>query len=184
MDHQKSVNISKFLSLILRHKPEVIGLELDSGGWANVDELLTKCQQARRGKNITREDLAKVVETNNKSRFAFSSDGKRIRASQGHSISVDLGYEPIEPPRYLWHGTASRFLGSIFEKGLLKMNRQHVHLSADQETALVVGQRHGKPVVFRVRALDMYNDGYSFFLSANGVWLTDWVPVKYLQKEP
>jgi len=184
MDHQKSVSTSKFLSLVLRHKPETIGLQLDPGGWADVDELLRKCGRARRGRNITRADLEEVVATNNKKRFAFSEDGRKIRASQGHSLPVDLGYEPIEPPVHLWHGTARRFLGSIFEKGLLKMNRQHVHLSADFHTAYTVGQRHGKPVVFRVHALDMYNDGHSFFLSANEVWLTDRVPVRYLTKEP
>jgi len=184
MDHQKTVSTSKFLSLILRHQPEVIDLELDSGGWANVEELLQKCGRARRGRNITMQGLREVVETNNKQRFAFSADGKLIRASQGHSIAVDLGYEPIKPPTHLWHGTASRFLGSIFEKGLLKMNRQHVHLSADFSTAYTVGKRHGSPVVFRVRAFDMYNDGYRFFLSANNVWLTDHVGAQYIQKEP
>jgi putative RNA 2'-phosphotransferase len=182
MDHRRAVTISKFLSLVLRHQPEVIDLQLDSGGWADVDELLQKC--ARAGRHFTKQELLGVVETNSKQRFAFSANGKLIRASQGHSIAVDLGYEPIEPPTYLWHGTARRFLGSIFEQGLLKMNRQHVHLSAELSTAYDVGTRHGSPVVFRVRAGDMYVDGYHFFLSANKVWLTDWVPVKYLQKEP
>lgn len=184
MDQQRSTSISKFLSLVLRHKPEVIGLELDSGGWANVDELLEKCQTARRAKNITLAELEEVVATNNKSRFAFSANGKQIRASQGHSLAVDLGYEPVEPPKMLWHGTATRFLDSINEKGLLKMNRQHVHLSAEFATAYDVGRRHGKPVIFRVLADAMYADGYSFFLSANGVWLTDHVPVRYLEKQP
>lgn len=182
MDQRKATTISKFLSLVLRHKPEVIDLQLDSGGWANVEELLRKCSQS--GRPVTRAELVEVVNTNNKQRFAFTTNGAMIRASQGHSIAVDLGYEPIEPPMGLWHGTATRFVDRILSTGLLKMNRQHVHLSADRITAYTVGQRHGTPVVFRVAARDMYNDGHGFFLSANGVWLTGHVPAKYLQKEP
>ncbi len=184
MDRSKAKSVSKFLSLVLRHQPEVIDLQLDSGGWANVEELLQKCSQARRGRNITREGLVAVVEANDKQRFAFSADGKMIRASQGHSLAVDLGYEPVEPPARLWHGTATKFMPGIYSAGLQKRNRQHVHLSADRATATAVGQRHGSPVVLRVYAHNMYDDNFRFFLSANGVWLTDHVPVNYLQKEP
>ena len=167
-------NISKFLSLVLRHKPEKIGLELDQQGWAKTQELLDKIP------HLTLKLLQEVVETNNKKRFAFNEDGSKIRASQGHSITVDLGYPPSEPPALLYHGTATRFVTSIQEKGLLKRNRQHLHLSKDLDTATNVGQRHGKVVILTVDSGKMYKDGYNFFISENGVWLTDHVPVDYL----
>ena len=164
-------NISKFLSLVLRHKPEKIGLELDQQDWAKTQELLDKIP------HLTLKLLQEVVETNNKKRFAFNEDGSKIRASQGHSIAVDLGYPPSEPPALLYHGTV---VTSIQEKGLLKRNRHHLHLSKDLDTATNVGQRHGKVVILTVDSGKMYRDGYNFFISENGVWLTDHVPVDYL----
>jgi putative RNA 2'-phosphotransferase len=174
----RSVKISKFLSLVLRHKPETISLRLDEAGWVNVADLLAALDA--HGRPVTRAELEETVATNDKKRFAFNEDGTRIRASQGHSVEVELDYAPAAPPAVLYHGTASRFLGSIFASGLVKGQRHHVHLSADTETALKVGQRHGKPVVLTVRAAAMQTDGHIFYLSANGVWLTDAVPPAYL----
>lgn len=174
------VRNSKFLSLILRHKPEKIGLLLDSEGWANVDELLERCQNY--GVSLNRDRLEEVVANNNKKRFAFSKDGKRIRASQGHSIDVDLALESQKPPVVLYHGTATRYLDPILAQGLIKGRRQHVHLSSDLSTARNVGMRHGQPVILEVAAGKMDQEGYSFFLSANGVWLTEHVPMIYLQQ--
>lgn len=176
--NQNIVKISKFLSLVLRHEPEKIGLSLDAAGWVSVDELLAACRQ--HGKAITFEQLQDVVANNDKQRFSFSADGNLIRANQGHSVEVELGYESATPPATLFHGTAERFLASIKEQGLLKGERHHVHLSADIETATKVGQRHGKPVVLRVDAGKMQQDGFIFYLSTNGVWLTEHVPVPYL----
>jgi putative RNA 2'-phosphotransferase len=170
--------ISKLLSLVLRHKPEEIGLTLDEGGWALVDELLTKA--ARAGRSISRQQLEAVVAQNNKQRFRFSDDGARIRANQGHSIAVELGLEPQAPPAILYHGTATRFLDSIRQQGLIKGKRQHVHLSADVATAQLVGQRHGSPIVLTVDAAAMATAGYPFYRAENGVWLTDQVPVTFL----
>jgi len=179
------VGISKFLSLVLRHKPEVLGIEMDSEGWVDADELIKKYNAHQpsgkfRLQVITKDILDEVVATNDKKRFAYSNDGLRIRASQGHSINIDLNLVPKVPPEYLYHGTADRFISSIFKEGLKKMNRQHVHLSQSVETAIKVGSRHGKPKVLRVRAGGMKKDGFSFFLSDNGVWLVDNVPEKYI----
>lgn len=173
-----SVKLSKFLSLILRHKPEVIGLALDRCGWASIKELITKSNQY--GKQLTRDLLDEIVATNNKQRFKISDDGKKIRASQGHSFEVDLELDPIEPPASLYHGTATRFLDSIMKEGLKSKNRQHVHLSADFDTAIVVGKRHGKAIVLKIDTEAMYKKGFKFYLSDNGVWLTDLVPSEYL----
>jgi len=172
--------ISKFLSLILRHKPEVIGLELDENGWVAVETLLSKMNAGNRYFEITFEILSEVVTTNNKKRFAFNEDKSMIRASQGHSLEINLGYEAQKPPKILFHGTAKRFVDEILKTGLEKRNRQHVHLSSDIITATAVGQRHGKPVIFEVSAAAMYQDEFEFFLSENGVWLTESVPAKYL----
>ncbi len=173
------IKISKFLSYALRHKPDAIGITLEDGGWIDVDVLLQALNTV--GKSITREVLDEVVRANDKQRFAFSEDGAKIRASQGHSIEVDLGLQPLTPPDVLYHGTASRFLDSILATGLQRQNRQHVHLSADEQTAVRVGQRHGKPIVLHVDAGGMHADGHAFFLSANGVWLTAHVPPTYLR---
>jgi putative RNA 2'-phosphotransferase len=172
------VSVSKFLSLVLRHQPETIGLTLDDNGWADVDELIRLANA--RGRRLTRQLIDRVVAENDKKRFAFSDDGARIRASQGHSVEVELDLPPAEPPVVLYHGTATRFLDSIRAIGLRPGTRQHVHLSRDEATAVNVGQRHGRPVVLTVRAGDMHAAGYKFFVSANGVWLTDRVPVEFV----
>jgi putative RNA 2'-phosphotransferase len=174
----RTVKISKFLSRVLRHKPEAISLTLDPAGWVEVAELLTACQQ--HGLPISLEELRAVVASNDKKRFSFSEDSSLIRANQGHSIIVELGYQPVEPPPLLYHGTAERFLPSIRAKGLVKGKRHHVHLSPDILTATKVGARHGQPVVLTVNSSEMYRAGYVFYQSANGVWLTDHVPVAYL----
>ncbi|HMB28668.1 MAG TPA: RNA 2'-phosphotransferase [Blastocatellia bacterium] len=174
----RAVRISKFLSLVLRHQPEKIGLSLDQSGWASVEQLIEASR--RRGFEFTLEELQNVVDGNDKKRFSLSEDGLWIRANQGHSIKVELGYAPTAPPEILYHGTAERFLTSIKQQGLMKGKRHHVHLSADVDTATKVGRRHGKPVVLRVKAGLMCQDGFIFYLSANGVWLTEHVPVQYL----
>lgn len=175
---QKIVRVSKFLSQILRHRPEKIGLQLDAQGWAQVDELLEKA--AAKGERFDRALLQIVVDTNNKKRFAFSDDGQRIRASQGHSIDIDLGLKPQKPPEILWHGTAEKSIESIRKEGLRPMRRQHVHLSKDRQTAENVGGRHGKAVVLTVRSGEMSRQKHKFFLSENGVWLTEEVPAVFL----
>lgn len=178
MKPKDRTRLSKFLSLVLRHRPDEIGIELDPAGWVDVNELLDACR--RHGRRISLDALREVVATSPKRRFAFSDNGLRIRASQGHSVNVDLGYQSAQPPELLYHGTVAGSLDAIREKGLLKMDRHHVHLSPDPETASAVGQRRGRPVILRIRAREMATAGYEFFLSANGVWLTDRVPPEYL----
>ncbi|KAA6432476.1 RNA 2'-phosphotransferase [Rufibacter glacialis] len=175
----KDKDISKFLSLVLRHKPEALGIVLDPEGWTNVEVLLQKMQA--RGKGITLEKLKEVVATNDKQRFSFNQDQTLIRASQGHSLAVDLKLQPLAPPPVLYHGTAQRFAAAIQQEGLKKQNRQYVHLSAEVETAMKVGARHGKPVVFLVESGQMHQDGVDFFLSENHVWLTHFVAPVYLK---
>jgi putative RNA 2'-phosphotransferase len=175
----KLVKISRFLSMVLRHKPQVVGPTLDAGGWAAVDDLISGAQRAR--VPLTPELLKQIVAQDDKQRYAFSADGLRIRASQGHSIPVDLGLEPVPPPDRLYHGTARRFLDSIRQHGLIAKGRQYVHLSADEVTAIKVGRRHGEPIVLVVNAGQMRQAGLKFYRSANGVWLTDRVPVEYLE---
>lgn len=172
------VRFSKFLSLVLRHDPGQIGLTLDSGGWVDVTTLLAAANQA--GFKITPAQLAEVVAQNDKQRFRFSEDGTRIRANQGHSVTVELGLTPQAPPTVLYHGTATRFLAAIQQEGLKPGSRQQVHLSADEATASKVGARHGKPVVLIVNSAQMAADGYAFYRADNGVWLTDKVPPVYL----
>lgn len=172
------VRISKFLSLVLRHKPDTIGLHLDENGWASVDELIQL--SGKHGQAFNRSLLDQVVRDNDKQRFMFSPDGQLIRANQGHSLEIDLKLEPVQPPQQLFHGTALRFLPSIRETGLHSGQRQYVHLSADETTAVKVGQRHGKPVILIVLAMKMYDSGLQFYLSANGVWLTKHVPIDHL----
>lgn len=173
-------HISKFLSLVLRHLPETISIQLDQNGWTDVNELIEKANNY--GIKFDRETLNHIVETNSKKRFAFNETFDKIRASQGHSVDIELGYSNQKPPTILFHGTADKFVQSILDTGLEKRNRQHVHLSSDLETALKVGQRHGKPFIFKVLAEQMYNDNFQFYISENGVWLTDNVPTKYLKR--
>lgn len=170
-------SLSKFLSLILRHKPESIGISLDEHGWANVDELL---EGMNKQYFIDMGMLEEIVATDNKQRYSFNEDKTLIRANQGHSIPVDVELEKKEPPEYLWHGTGEKYVDSIKEQGLLPKSRLYVHLSADYDTAVKVGQRHGKPVVFKILSGRMATEGYEFYRSVNGVWLTKAVPVEYL----
>ena len=177
---KNEINISKFLSLVLRHQPETIAIILDQNGWADVNDLIEKANNY--GIKFDRETLNHIVATNPKKRFAFNDTLDKIRASQGHSVEIELGYTNQKPPEILFHGTAEKFVQSILDTGLEKGNRQQVHLSADVETAIKVGQRHGKPFVFKVVAEKMYNDNFEFFISDNGIWLTDNVPTKYLKQ--
>lgn len=181
MDPKTLKRKSKFLALILRHKPEKIGLKLDKQGWANIEELF---QQAKKAKfRLNHEELLYIVEHNNKKRFAINEAGTHIRASQGHSIEIDLGYKAEVPPAMLYHGTVEKFMPSILEKGLLKGNRHHVHLSPDIDTAKNVGSRRGKPVILLIQSRAMYHAGHPFFVSQNGVWLTEHVPPEFLAKK-
>jgi putative RNA 2'-phosphotransferase len=178
MDDRRLVKVSKYLSRHLRHEPERLDLSLGAGGWVGVDELLAAC--AAHAFDVTREELQQVVDLNDKGRFSFDPTGTRIRANQGHSVAIDLGLEPTEPPAVLYHGTTRSRLDAILVEGLRKMGRHHVHLSADATTATRVGARHGKPVVLEVAAARMAADGHVFLRSDNGVWLTDAVPPGYL----
>ena len=178
MDEKERKKISKFLSLVLRHQPETIGIELDAAGWVDVDVLLPA--MSYHNPDIARETLEEVVRTNDKARFAFSEDGTRIRANQGHSVEIDLGYQPALPPEILFHGTSQQFVESIAGEGLIKMKRHHVHLHVNVTTSTAVGQRRGKPVLLKVRALEMHQAGHKFFVTPNNVWLTDHVPASYI----
>ena len=173
-----AVQTSKFLSLVLRHKPDEIGITLDSGGWVDVDELLKAC--ASYGKHISRVELDELVAASDKQRFAFNEDRTRIRANQGHSIEVQLDHKPATPPDVLYHGTPEKFVEAILRDGLKKMQRHHVHLSPTRETATKVGERRGKPVILCIDAKHMHSDGITFYLTPNKVWLVDEVPPKYL----
>ncbi|MEV6624603.1 RNA 2'-phosphotransferase [Amycolatopsis sp. NPDC051106] len=175
MNEKETIRISKRLALHLRHDPAAAGLTLSPDGWVDVGTLL-------RALKITREQLDEVVETNNKRRFAFDETGMRIRASQGHSVSVDLGLADAAPPDVLYHGTVAKFLDAIFREGLRPMKRHAVHLSPTLDTARTVGARRGKPVVLRVDAARMAAAGHAFQVSANGVWLTASVPPEYLHR--
>jgi putative RNA 2'-phosphotransferase len=179
MDEKRVVKISKYLSKHLRHAPQAIGLTLQPGGWVEVDELLHACAQGNFP--ITRAQLEEVVAKNNKRRFAFDETSTRIRASQGHSVEVDLQLATATPPAVLYHGTAQQNMEIILRDGLQKMRRHHVHLSSDTETACNVGARHGKPVVLQVDAQVMHDAGFLFQCSENGVWLVDSVPPQYLR---
>ncbi|MFD5079712.1 RNA 2'-phosphotransferase [Streptomyces sp. NPDC058371] len=177
IDERRTVKVSKYLSKHLRHQPERIGLTLGEGGWVEIDTLIAAA--AAHGFRFSRAELDHVVATNDKRRFAI--EGTRIRASQGHSVDVDLGLPPATPPAYLYHGTVSHSLDAIRAEGLRAMNRHDVHLSADRETATRVGARRGRPVVLSVDAAAMHRDGHVFRVSANGVWLTAAVPPGYLR---
>ncbi len=171
-------HISKLMSLVLRHKPGEIGLTIDEQGWARVDELISKMND--KGIAVNFEIIDQVVATNDKKRFAFNESKTLIRASQGHSIEVELNLSVMVPPDILYHGTTIKYLDSILKTGLQKQSRQHVHLSATVETATAVGGRHGKPVVLTINAKAMHEAGMKFYLSENKVWLTDAVPVEYI----
>ena len=178
--HRRLVTVSKFLAKHLRHAPDALGLTLRPGGWVSVDDLLAASQRA--GFTISYDELLECVETNDKQRFAFDATGDLIRANQGHSVAVDLQLEEKEPPDLLFHGTVERLLASIMAEGLNKGKRHHVHLSKDTETARKVGARRGQPILLRVDAGKIYRAGFKFFLSANGVWLTDSVPAAFLTR--
>lgn len=181
MTDQERIAAGKFIALILRHHPETVGITLDHHGWADVTALLEGINAS--GKHyITPADLEEIVRKDDKQRYAFSADKTKIRANQGHSIPVDVELETKDPPQILYHGTGEKYTASINEQGLLPKSRLYVHLSRDIATARKVGSRHGRPVVYEVRAGQMCADGYEFFLSANGVWLTRTVPVKYLKE--
>lgn len=171
-------SLSKFLSLILRHKPEVVGIKLDSNGWADVDALIEGAMD--KGKEMDLPILEAIVASDEKQRYTFNEDKSKIRANQGHSVKVDLELEPVKPPKILYHGTTERFVQSIMLKGIEPRSRNHVHLSEDVETATEVGDRRGDTMIFKVFSGAMFRDGFHFYQSANGVWLTDLVPNKYL----
>lgn len=175
-----TTQISKLISLVLRHHPERLGLTLDSHGWADTKALINAINAIQ---PFNMEQLENIVRTDKKQRYAFSPDKTRIRANQGHSIPVDLELTSRTPPAILWHGTGEKFVNAIIQSGLKPMGRQYVHLSADPETAVKVGKRHGRPILFTVDAARMASDGLLFYCSENGVWLTDAVPVKYLKIE-
>jgi putative RNA 2'-phosphotransferase len=172
------IKLSKFLSLVLRHSPQTIGLTLDAQGWADIAELIDKADQA--GQKLDTDLLMRLVRDSDKQRFTLSPDGSRIRAAQGHSVPVDLGLAAVEPPAILYHGTALTNLEAILSEGLKPGKRQQVHLSADTETARKVGARHGKPVVLKIAADDMHRSGLRFTRAENGVWLADHVPARFL----
>ena len=173
-------DISKYICFVLRHHPEDIDISLDNHGWANVDELIAGIARSK-DKEFNRETLERIVREDNKQRYSFNSDGTKIRANQGHSIPVDVELEKKEPPEILYHGTAEKYVESINKEGLISKSRLYVHLSTDIETAINVGNRHEKPVVYEVDSREMHNDGYEFFISVNGIWLTKEVPIKYLR---
>lgn len=171
---------SRYISLVLRHKPEAAGITLDEHGWADVGELITGVNRTH---PLTMELLEEIVRTDEKQRYSFNEDRTLIRANQGHSIPVDVELERLEPPEVLYHGTGKKYVPSIDRQGLLPKSRLYVHLSADEDTAMKVGRRHGEPVIYTVQAGKMSTDGYAFFKSANGVWLTKEVPARYLSRK-
>ncbi len=171
---------SKYLSLILRHKPEAAGITLDEHGWANVDELI---EGVRKSRPFDMEMLEEIVRTDEKGRYSFNEDKTLIRANQGHSIPVDVALPVVAPPKNLYHGTGEKYVNSIDQQGLLPRSRLYVHLSGDAETARKVGSRHGKPVIYEVLSGKMAEDGFTFYRSVNGVWLTKEVPPEYLEKQ-
>lgn len=177
------VRVSKLLSLALRHQPQALGIELDPAGWTDVEPLLVGLSR-QLGQPVTREALERLVRENDKQRFAFSPDGARIRANQGHTVPVDLGLPEVSPPALLYHGTVARFLPAIRRDGLSRRDRHHVHLSADVETAVTVGDRRGEAIVLVIRAGEMAAEGHTFRRSANGVWLCEAVPARFIDFPP
>lgn len=182
ISEKETTRLSKQLSYFLRHNPSDIGITLDEQGWTDVTTLLEKL--TANGHPVTMDVLRHVVAANAKQRFKFNEDERKIRANQGHSVEVELGYTASQPPEFLYHGTVDRFIVSILKDGLQKMNRHHVHLSADITTATIVGERRGKPLILQVSAGKMFAAGYSFYLSDNNVWLTDAVPPAFIQALP
>ena len=180
MDARRLVKVSKWLARHLRHRPERIGLTLDAGGWADVDELLARAGAANF--SLTRAELVEAVADNDKRRYELDATGDRIRAVQGHTVAVDLGLVPVPPPDVLFHGTTERFVTPILAEGLRPMGRHHVHLSADVSTARAVGGRRGRPVVFEVAARKMAREGHTFYRAANGVWLCEEVSPRLLRR--
>jgi putative RNA 2'-phosphotransferase len=178
MNESQTIKISKYLSLVLRHSPETIGIVLDENGWTGVLTLIAKL--GRKFPGFDMAALEEVVANNNKQRFAFNADKTKIRASQGHSVKVDLEYEPVPPPEMLYHGTVRKFIPAIAKSGIQKMSRYQVHLSKDLETAINVGTRRGAALILKIKAGEMHRAGYDFFVSANGVWLTDHVPPQFI----
>jgi len=174
------VKFSRFLSLVLRHQPETIGIKLDEQGWIDLELLIR--QMCYHGHDCDRELIEQIIANNTKQRFAISADGQSIRARQGHSVAVDLGLVSQSPPATLYHGTAQRYIPAILRSGLKKMTRQHVHLSVNLEVAKQVGGRHGKPVILIIHALKMFQSGFHFYLSENGVWLTEHVPIHFFNE--
>ncbi|EGT4846882.1 TPA: RNA 2'-phosphotransferase [Clostridioides difficile] len=175
----KKDKLSIFISLILRHKPEIIGIKLDDYGYADVNELIEKINNT--GRNINIEILEQIVKEDNKQRYSFNEDRSKIRANQGHSINIDVELKELEPPEYLYHGTATRFLDNIKNEGIIKQSRLYVHLSRDIDTAIKVGKRHGTPVILKINTGKMYENGYKFYLSENNVWLCEYIPFKYVE---
>lgn len=177
MDEKRLIKSSKYLAKHLRHEPERLGLTLSEGGWVSIEALLAACRL--HDFSLSKAELEEVVAKNDKQRFSFDSTGSLIRANQGHSIEVDLQLEPVIPPAVLYHGTGRSSVAGIWKEGISKASRHHVHLSLDIETAIMVGKRHGSPVVFNINSAAMSEDGIVFYLSTNGVWLTEYVPAQY-----
>ncbi|HIH2840588.1 TPA: RNA 2'-phosphotransferase [Clostridioides difficile] len=175
----KKDKLSIFISLILRHKPETIGIKLDDYGYADVNELIEKINNT--GRNINIEILEQIVKEDNKQRYSFNDDRSKIRANQGHSINVNVELRELEPPKYLYHGTATRFLDNIKNEGIIKQSRLYVHLSRNIDIAVKVGKRHGTPVILKINTGKMYENGYKFYLSENNVWLCEYIPFKYVE---
>ncbi|EGT5015199.1 RNA 2'-phosphotransferase-like protein (plasmid) [Clostridioides difficile] len=175
----KKDRLSVFISLILRHKPETIGIKLDDYGYADVNELIEKINNT--GRNINIEILEQIVKEDNKQRYSFNEDRSKIRANQGHSINVNVELRELEPPRFLYHGTATRFLDNIKKEGIVSKSRLYVHLSNDIDTAVKVGKRHGVPVVLKINTGKMYENGYKFYLSENNIWLCKYIPFEYVE---
>lgn len=181
MKRQELLRTSRFISLVLRHRPQAAGITLDGHGWADVGELIAGVNATGRHR-LDMATLEEIVATDEKQRYSFSDDHTRIRANQGHSVPVDVDLQEAMPPDVLFHGTAERFCASIEREGLLPQGRLYVHLSTNVPTAMKVGSRHGRPVVYEVECRSMLLDGFRFFLSANGVWLAKSVPARYLSK--
>lgn len=179
--NDESARLSKFLSYVLRHRPEAIGLQLREGGWVAVDALLAAA--TRHGTAMTFDRLVEIVATDSKGRYAFNADRTMIRAVQGHSVEVDLGYAPVPPPAVLYHGTVERFVAAILREGIRRGRRHHVHLSVDRETAGNVGARRGQPVILTIDAAAMHGEGHAFYRADNGVWLVAHVPPRFLAPE-